>query len=145
MSFSFRYKSVRLKSGKIILRPMIPIALGEEKVNLFGILDSGSDITIIPKEIADVIKVHYTGENEVSGISGMPLRAREGKIKVHFGKKREFYDFEIPVLVPEKEGLNIIIGRMGFFSQFKITFSESERKIEFKRPDLGVLFNLNSL
>jgi hypothetical protein len=112
---------------------MIPLIIGKEKLNVFGILDSGSDITIIPKELAEVMEIFYGDDNEVSGISGIPVRAKEGKISVQFGKGREFYNFDIPILVPEKEGLNLIIGRLGFFSQFKITFSEAERKIEFKK------------
>ena len=133
MTFSFKYKAVQLKSGKSIFRPMIPLIIGEERLNVFGILDSGSDITIIPKELAEVMEIEYGGENEVSGISGVPVKSKEGKIKIHFGKGREFYDFDIPILVPEKEGLNLIIGRLGFFNQFKITFSEAERRIEFKK------------
>ncbi|MBI2449452.1 hypothetical protein HYV49_04100 [Candidatus Pacearchaeota archaeon] len=118
---------------------MIPLIIGEEKLNVFGILDSGSDITIIPKELAEVIKIEYGGENEVSGISGVAVKSKEGKIKIHFGKGREFYDFDIPILVPEKEGLNLIIGRLGFFSQFKIIFSETERRIEFKKISFSKL------
>lgn len=133
MSFSFKYKSIRLLSGKSIFRPMIPLIIGEEKLNVFGILDSGSDITIIPKELAEVMEIEYGNENEVSGISGVPVKAKEGKIKIRFGKGREIYDFDVPILVPEREGLNLIIGRLGFFNQFKITFFEAERKIEFKK------------
>ena len=96
-------------------------------------LDSGSDITIIPKELAEVMKIEYGDENEVSGISGATVKAREGKISIQFGKGREIYNFEIPILVPEKEGLNLIIGRLGFFTQFKITFLEAEKRIEFKK------------
>jgi len=109
MTFSFKYKPVRLVSGKSILRP------------------------IIPKELAEVMEIEYGGENEVSGISGVAVKAREGKLNIQFGKRREIYNFDIPVLVPEKDGLNLIIGRLGFFNQFKITFSEAEKRIEFRK------------
>ncbi len=139
MSFSFRYKSAQLNSGKYISRPIIPLIIGKERLNIFGILDSGSDITIIPKEIAEVMKIEYGDENEVSGISGVPVKAKEGKINIQFGKGREIYNFDIPILVPEKEGLNLIIGRIGFFNQFKITFFEAERRIEFKKVQSKLL------
>lgn len=117
---------------------MIPLILdGKEKIDIMGMLDSGSDITIIPKEIAEVIGVEIIKENELSGITGVPVKAKEGKINIIFGKGRESYSFEIPVLIPEKENLNIIVGRMGFFNQFKITFNESERKIEFKKVNFS--------
>jgi hypothetical protein len=133
MSFSFKYRSIQLRSGRFISRPMIPLVIGREKLNVFGMLDSGSDITIIPKELAEVMEIEYGEYNEVSGISGVAVRAREGKINVQFGKGREMYIFDIPILVPEKEGLNLIIGRLGFFNQFKITFLEEERRVEFRK------------
>ena len=48
MSFSFKYKSVILESGKRIYRPLIPIEfLGKEEwLSFISILDTGSDISI---------------------------------------------------------------------------------------------------
>ena len=44
----------------------------------------------------------------------------------------------VPILVPiEQEDVSIIIGRAGFFDQFKITFIEAEKKIEFKKFGAG--------
>ncbi len=134
MTFSFKYKPERLRSGSVLYRPIIPITLeGKEKIDVFSILDSGSDMTIIPMEIAEVLDIKYKKENELFGITGGPVKTHEGKLRISFGKGHEVYSFEIPVLVPEKENLSVIIGRAGFFSQFKITFIESERKMEFKK------------
>lgn len=135
MTFNFKYKSVILKSGSKIYRPIIPMVIkAKESFDVLGILDSGSDITIIPKEIADAIGIEYINDNSISGISGVALSAKEGKIFVEFGKKREIYNFEIPVLIPtDKENLSVIIGRAGFFNEFKITFDEFNKKIEFKK------------
>ena len=81
MTFTFKYKSVKLKSGKNILRPMIPLTIqAKEKIDLVGILDSGSDITIIPKEIAEAVGIDLQEENEISGISGIPVKARQAKV-----------------------------------------------------------------
>ncbi len=137
MTFSFKYKPEKLKSGTIIYRPLIPLTLeGKEKFDVFSILDSGSDITIIPIEIAEFLDIKYVKENEVSGITGSSIKAKEGKLKISFGKGHENYIFEIPILVPDKENLSVIIGRAGFFNQFKITFIESEKRMEFKKIDL---------
>ncbi|MBU3906644.1 MAG: retropepsin-like domain-containing protein [Nanoarchaeota archaeon] len=135
MTFSFKYKPVKLKTGETLYRPLIPITLeGEEKIDVLAMLDSGSDITIIPEELAEVLGVEYKKDNIIYGISREPVDAKEGKIYVKFGKGNEFYSFEIPILVPTgKLDLPIIIGRAGFFNQFKIIFIESERRIEFKR------------
>lgn len=72
----------------------------EDKRSILAILDTGSDITIIPKDMAEVLKIEYKGENEILGISRMPVKAKEGRLRVTFGKGIEIYNFEIPVLVP---------------------------------------------
>ena len=137
MTFSFKYKPARLNSGKIISRPMVPIILeGESKIAVFAMLDSGSDLTIIPEELAEILSINFSGENEVFGISRESVKAKEGRINVRFGKGKEFYNFSIPILVPlDKQDIPIIIGRIGFFNQFKVTFIESEKKVEFKKVE----------
>ncbi len=138
MSFYFKYKQTPLKSGKIIYRPLIPLTIGGEyeKIDVIGILDSGSDMAVIPKSIAGVIGIKYVGEDEISGISGRPVKAKQGFMNIQFGKDREKYSLRVPVVVPEKEDVTIIIGRIGFFENFQITFHESKRKIIFKKTNI---------
>lgn len=142
MTFSFKYKPIKLKSGDIIYRPLIPISFeGKTKIDILAILDSGSDITVIPEEMAEVLGIEYKKDNIIYGIAREPVNAKEGKLHVRFGKGNEFYSFEIPVLIPiGKIEIPIIIGRAGFFSQFKITFIESERRIEFKKSESSLIY-----
>jgi hypothetical protein len=129
---------VRLKSGDRIYRPLIPLTLeGEEKLDVIAILDSGSDITVIPEEIALMLGIKCHKENEITGIGGIPIKSKEGNIRATFGKGHEIYTFDIPVLIPEKKDVAIIIGRAKFFEHFKITFSEAEKRIEFKKADIS--------
>lgn len=138
MVFYLKYKPVILSSGAKIYRPLIPLTLeGEVKLDVLTILDSGSDVTIIPEEIASVLGLRFTRDNEVTGIGGSSLKAKEASLRVTFGKGHETYGFDIPVLVPEKKDVPIIIGRAGFFEQFKITFFEAEGKLEFKKVHSG--------
>ena len=146
MSFNFKYKPVILKSGNKIYRPLIPLTInGKDSLfDALAILDSGSDITIIPKEIADTLDIEYTNDNSISGLSGEPVKAKEGKVNIEFGKGREIYLFDIPILVPtEQKNMAIIMGRQGFFNQFKITFDESNKKIGFKKCSNLFLFKTN--
>lgn len=145
MSFSFKYKPVKLNSGEIVRRPLVPITLvGEfETMDFFGFLDTGSDISIIPLEIAEILGIESKEEGEVIGITGNKMKVRHGNIKIIFGKERQEYQFTMPVLIPEKEGGQIIIGRLGFFENFKIIFSESEKKIIFKKVMENRIFSVN--
>jgi len=135
MGFSFKYKPVQLKSGNTTRRPLIPLTFigTKEKEDFMGILDTGSDVTIIPREVAEVLGVKYVGEDEISGLSGNTIKVDQGYFEIIFGKDRKEYQFTIPVYVPKEEGGQIIIGRMGFFEQFRITFCEAERRMIFKK------------
>lgn len=134
MTFSFKYKPVKLKSG-IIHRPIIPLAFREKQsLSVFAMLDSGSDLTVIPLEVAEELGLELKDENEISGISKKPVKAKESSVVIEFGKGHEIYSFRVPVLVPiEAEDMPIIIGREGFFNQFKIIFNEQRKEIEFKK------------
>jgi len=135
MSFSFKYRPITLESGQVIKRPVIPLVLeGEKKrVKVFGYLDTGSDISIISKSIAEKIGMNCFEETEIFGITGDEMKVDLGYIKVVFGRGNEKYKFIMPTLVSRKEDCQTIIGRKGFFEQFKITFCESERRINFKK------------
>ena len=137
MSFSFKYKPAKLKSGKAIYRPMLPLTIfGEETIDIFAMLDSGSDISVLPKEIAETLEIKYFEEDELYGITGNKVKSKIGRVNISFGKGRENYRFQIPVVVPEKGDTPIILGRTGFFNKFKITFFEKEKRIIFKKvPD----------
>ena len=134
MTFSFKYKPTNFLSGRIY-RPLIPLTFnGKESIDLFGLLDSGSDMTVIPLDLWNVLGLEFDEENEVSGIEGPPIKAKQGIVLISFGRGHELYNFKIPVLVPESNQYSkIIIGRQGFFDQFKITFIEKDKRVEFKK------------
>lgn len=133
MSFSFKYKPVELPKG-VIYRPLIPLTFeGKLILDIFALIDSGSDMTLIPKDMADLLEISYGEDDVIFGISKEPVKVKQGKVKIGFGKGHENYIFEIPVMIADNKEAPIIIGRIGFFDQFKITFIESEKRVEFKK------------
>ena len=138
MVFSLKYKPIKLSSNKIIYRPLVPINFNgkKEKIDIFGLLDSGSDITIIPIDLAEILEIEFIGDNEISGITNTKLKAKQGTILVTFGKGHEQFSFKIHVFVPLDKNFNkIVIGRDGFFDQFKITFNQINKRIEFRKAN----------
>lgn len=56
MTISFRYKTVKRPDGTEVRTPSIPILLeGKEKFETLALLDSGADISAIPKDVADIL------------------------------------------------------------------------------------------
>ena len=69
---SFRYKEIKRPNGIIIKAPYIPITLKSEKESLdfIGLIDSGADISVIPREAADILGLKIEKEDEATGIGG---------------------------------------------------------------------------
>jgi len=103
-------------------------------MDTFGILDSGSDTTIIPLEIADFLNLELKEENKVFGLDRNFIKVKEAKVNFTIGNDRENYTFPIVVHVPiENIPMNVVIGRQDIFDNFEVTFSQIQKKIRFKK------------
>jgi len=149
----FRY----LRQGPFF-RPMVSIRLNckGETLPTTGLLDSGSDCTIIPKEIADAIGIE-PGKRDgfITGVGGhedktkwgqvtIALLSEDGNDMIPVGNVTvmilEKSETEPPKTVEEisrkeKEDL-IILGRDPFFKLFNITFSPEQDRIIMRKVRL---------
>jgi len=114
--------------GKI-LKPYIPVnIIGPKKsVNIFMLLDSGADISMIPYSVGEIIGLDLDMEkhSEVQGIgessvpyilSNIKLNIREFKLSIRVGW----------ALIEE---VPFILGRLDFFQAFSVEFRSFENKI----------------
>ncbi len=63
MTLTFRYKSIKRPNGTLVKIPAIPITLiGETKFKTVGLIDSGADLSVIPREVAEVLGLKLSGE-----------------------------------------------------------------------------------
>ncbi|MBI2141908.1 aspartyl protease family protein, partial [Candidatus Woesearchaeota archaeon] len=89
MVLSYRFKKFRLSSGIYAKRPVVDIVLKNNGKSLeFGaILDSGSDITTVPKAVAEYLEIKAAGEEtEMVGYKGSG-KVRHGKVVMVFKGK----------------------------------------------------------
>ncbi len=103
------------------------------KFDFMVLIDSGADISAIPKQIAELLGLDLSAEKEETfGISGS-VPAVESKIRIEFGKPHERYSFDIPVKVILADyDFPPLIGRKVFFDKFVISFKQNEGKVELK-------------
>ncbi len=139
MTLVFKYKQItRPDSFPSEVAPVIPLTLigQKEKIDVIGLLDSGADFSFIPYELAEVLGLNMSDKpQEIGGISGTVL-AIPTTININVKKGNENYTFPVNVYVSTKEMQDefpILIGRDGFFEQFKITFIEAEKRIHLKK------------
>jgi len=137
---SYRFVSERLENGNIVKRAKIPVKLigGKANMDFAATLDSGSDVTIIPKAIADFLGVKCDEnivEEKCYGFAKDSFKCVRAKIDIVFKGKEERQSErlnDIPVLVAFVEEEDPVLGCAKIFDNFKITFN-GRKKITLQR------------
>ncbi len=91
------------------------------------ILDSGADYTMVPRHMAAKVGVDLAAARKlrIKGIEGSGVAAGMAQMTVRIGP----HDVELPCLFSFGERVPFLLGRMGFFSRFNVTFDNRRRKI----------------
>ena len=79
------YRFKKEKVGKnYVSRPKIPIRLSwkGENLNAIALIDSGADITIVPPEIAEMLKLEFSEEHEIETYRES-IKAKRSFVKSH--------------------------------------------------------------
>lgn len=139
MTIVFKYKRIdRPDPFPSENAPAIPVTLigPQAKIDVIGLIDSGADFSFIPRDMAEALGLNLTGKSEViGGISGN-VKAIKTVMKMNISKGNENYTFPVEAYVPEVQNdddFPVLIGRNGFFENFKIVFIEAEKKIHLKK------------
>jgi len=132
---TYKFLKERVNNGTYVKRPKIKIELKGEKgsMTFFALLDSGTDVTIIPKTIADFLGIKYeTSQKEpFYGFSKEPFESTETTVTIKLLGKERRQDINlqnIPSLIAlTGEEQEPVLGCKGIFEKLKITFVEAER------------------
>ena len=128
-SFEKRYSE---KLGEI-LKPIIPVSIrGPKKsINIFMLLDSGSDISLIPYSVGESIglELDMANHSEVQGIGEGSVPYILSNVELNIG------DVEIAIRIGWAliEEVPFILGRLDLFQFFSVEFREFENKIILKQ------------
>lgn len=135
MAISFHYKTVKRPDGTDVKIPSIPITLrGKESFDTIAIVDSGADISAIPKGIADILGLDISGKSSPAFGIGGRTDAVDTTMEIMVEKGHERYNFRIPVkVIIGPYDFPILLGRAGFFDKFIISFNQSQERILLKR------------
>ncbi|MBS3077544.1 retroviral-like aspartic protease [Candidatus Pacearchaeota archaeon] len=140
MTITFKYKRIRRPDNSEIKTPSILVTFGGAgaKYDFMVLVDSGADVSVIPKSIAELLGLNLAGEEEeASGIGGV-VPAVESSVQIEIHKGHEHYSFVLPVkVILDDSDFPILLGREGFFDKFVVTFNQSEEKLILKRVQEG--------
>ncbi len=134
-SSSFKYKKIGT-SPEVghILRPIIPIQLQKKNVIIRQevLLDTGADFCLFSGEVADLLDIELkTGtRHKVMGVGGAVTKGYIHKIGISIPG---FGIYNAWAFFCDKSELNEaqqgILGQLGFFEKFRVSFEYSKRKI----------------
>lgn len=118
-----------------ILKPIIGVTITGSKrsANIFMLLDSGADISLIPYSVGEAIGLepNMANRGEVQGIGegSVPYILTEVRLKIE--------NIEISARIGWSliEEIPFILGRLDIFQKFAIEFREFENRILLKHPD----------
>ncbi len=121
----------------IIFRPKIPITIssGEKSLETLALVDSGSDISIIPRDMAEFLSLDLSGKlGEVSDFHKRKVELVYSFVNVKIEKGDTVFRMpQLPVRIPvkdEDQPDGVILGRDSLFREFDITFRENSKRIE---------------
>lgn len=124
-SVVFSYKRINDSA----LRPIIPIKLsfGQESINQMVLVDSGADFCVFRSEVGEALGIAIeTGmPRMIGGINGEPLVGHVHMLDLTVGN----YKNNVPVVFVDglTEWGYEIVGQIGFFDQFKVSFDYSKK------------------
>lgn len=128
---SFPYVMEKIKDG-FVYRPKIPVTISYKgnRIETYGIIDSGSDITILPREIAKVLGIELTGkQTEIGGLGGGSLKVVINFVNLNIGGN---HLIQVKVHIPTEESKDaeqFILGQEPLFQEFNITFEYNAKRI----------------
>lgn len=129
MNLIFRCKHVQFEQGLTTKEAIIPVILSGptgEKFPTTAILDSGSDFTLLPIEVAKVLKLDYHEEEktDATGYAGNLFTTTKSKVQIKIQKGHETVECECLCMInldEKKQHDHVILGST-FFERFRITF-----------------------
>ena len=133
MTITFKYKIVKRPDNTEARTPSIPVTLkGKDSIDIIALLDSGADVSAIPKGIAEIIGLDLTGKKSYADGIGGKVESIDSKVYITVKKGHETYTILVPVKVILNDHIPVILGREVFFNKFIISFDQSELKVMLK-------------
>jgi len=123
-----------------VFRPLIPVTFkaNKESFNSYVLIDSGADYSILPIEVAGMLKLDISNQPryDILGAGGSSFTIYKSPCEVeHLIKKRGFRDIVWKDTIYFAESSStFLLGQNGFLKHFKVILNGKKREAEIKKP-----------
>ncbi len=116
MAISFKYKAVRRPDQTTIKTPSVPVIFhGKQVFETIALIDSGADISVISKDVAELLGLDLNKDIHFAFGIGGKVEAIETTVPITVEKGHERYTFSLPIkVILGKYDFPILLGRQGF-------------------------------
>ena len=122
-----------LRGDEIRFLPLIPIQVehGSETLHLHALVDSGAEHTILSLEVAEELAIDLSDAEDVTvvGAGDNELDGWRTKVQFKLGRHR----WQAPAIFSEAATSRAILGQIGFFAYFTVTFRFRKREMDIRR------------
>ena len=136
MTLVFKYNVLPDEFTNDTKKPIVKLTLhgnNQTPIDVIALLDSGADVSVIPKGLAEYLELKF-GKKDISKGIGGEISIWNSSMNVGIKGIHENYTFRnIPVQIAENDKIPIILGRAGFFQKFMITIDEKKKRVKLKR------------
>lgn len=135
MAVTFKYGILPEHYSKEKKKPVIKLTFkgsNQTILDVIALLDSGADVSVIPKGLAEVLGLDFREKRTSKGIGG-EIDVWNSSVNISMKGEHEPYKFLLPIQIANNDDIPPIIGREGFFNKFKIMIDEDNQKITLKR------------
>jgi predicted aspartyl protease len=133
MALNFRYHSIPGTTNGL-KKPTIPVEFKLDSggyITVMCLIDSGSDVIVLPKGIAELLNIKYSGESVSTGLNG-EIPVKKGYAIFRIKKEFGYHNLNAPVEVVGNDNIPVLLGRIGFFDKFKVTIDEKRQLVIIK-------------
>lgn len=134
MVLTFRYHAIP-EIVSSLKKPTIPVEfkMGESGyIEIMALVDSGSDVVVLPKGIATVAGVKLSKKTSTSNGIGGKVKIKKGSVSFRIKNERGYHYITTSVEVMDDDKIPMILGRKGFFDKFIVTLDEKHQKVILK-------------
>ncbi len=131
-SFRFPYQFIQIDIGKIPY-PVVPVvtANGKKLLKYDFIVDTGADVTTLPKYIAEELGIDLSKlqSGNSQGIGEGLIKTWETKVKIRIGN----VDFRIRCSFVSSNKIPPLLGKIDIFDRFNLYFDNDKEELVLTR------------
>lgn len=119
---------------KVFLRPLLTFTLirSGNRVSITGLLDSGSDVSVISYRIGLQLRAVWEDQPQLSRLSGNLVKSQTRGLVLQ-AQIGNFDNVDLVFAWVDTDNVPVLLGQVNFFDAFNVHFRRSERNFVLSR------------